>query len=66
MNEIVNEKFSLGAYRVAERRSDHISLFLFFFSRELTTTINFDSMIHFIGNSEIGNSSLVVESWLAV
>ena len=35
-------------------------------SRELTTTINLDRTIHFSGGSKFGNSSLVVESWLAV
>ena len=57
--KFVNENSGLGMY-IESRKEVSLTL-----SRELTTTIDLDSIIHFSG-SEFGYSSLVVESWLAI
>ena len=54
----MNENSGLGMY-IESRKEVSLTL-----SRELTTTIDLDSMIHFSG-SEFGYSNFV-ESWLAV
>jgi hypothetical protein len=59
MKEFVNENLDL------ERIQSRKEVRCFTLSRELTTIINLVSMIH-ISGSEFGNSSLVVELWLAV